>query len=174
VSIAAVTYRNGRLIAYVVPQPGAGYIESAARKYIERRLTPMMIPAAIVALDELPLTVQGKVDRAALSQLDPPAPPSSVSQSYEEVSPSSVAGDNVRSRVLQLAARAFGASSEALAGGGTFQEIDGDSLSLASLLDAIEREFDLVLEYAEIAARPTIELLSSLIESRLMIQRGLA
>ncbi len=53
-----------RLVAYVTGSPAP--TPGALREYLEARLPEYMIPSTFVALDRIPLTANGKADRAAL------------------------------------------------------------------------------------------------------------
>jgi amino acid adenylation domain-containing protein len=57
---------DARLVAYVVPEPGAGPAARELRDALHAVLPGHMVPGAVVALDALPLTPSGKVDAAAL------------------------------------------------------------------------------------------------------------
>ena len=59
-----------RLVAYVVPAPGAGLGREALTAALRRSLPDYMMPATFVTLAALPLTISGKVDRAALPAPD--------------------------------------------------------------------------------------------------------
>ncbi|GGP09341.1 hypothetical protein GCM10012278_44650 [Nonomuraea glycinis] len=71
VAEAAVLVRDGdagdqRLIAYVVPAPGATPAPGTLTAHLARTLPQAMLPSAYVTLAALPLTPVGKLDRAAL------------------------------------------------------------------------------------------------------------
>jgi acyl carrier protein len=55
-----------RLIGYVVPSPGADPDPGEVRAAAGRTLPGYMVPAAVMVIDTLPLTVNGKLDRRAL------------------------------------------------------------------------------------------------------------
>ena len=58
--------RGRRLVAYVVGEGGVRPDAEALREELGRRLPEYMVPAVFVALERLPLTENGKVDRRAL------------------------------------------------------------------------------------------------------------
>ncbi|HXO28585.1 MAG TPA: phosphopantetheine-binding protein, partial [Thermoanaerobaculia bacterium] len=57
-----------RLVAFVVPQPGADLSVPRLRAHLRETLPAFMVPAAFQLLPSLPLTPNGKVDRKQLLQ----------------------------------------------------------------------------------------------------------
>ena len=65
---------DNRLVAYLVTHRQTAASLNEIRSFLKTRLPEYMIPSAVVLLDKLPLTANGKVDRLALPQPDWTAP----------------------------------------------------------------------------------------------------
>ncbi|MEN0135573.1 MAG: condensation domain-containing protein, partial [Rhodococcus sp. (in: high G+C Gram-positive bacteria)] len=59
-----------RLIGYVVPEPGAPVDPGEVLQFAGTRLASYMVPAAVLVIAALPVTVHGKIDRKALPEPD--------------------------------------------------------------------------------------------------------
>ncbi|MFI0879812.1 amino acid adenylation domain-containing protein [Streptomyces parvus] len=76
VARCAVLMRRGEtgakhLVAYVVPARGGSVDRAALRSLLSETLPEYMVPTAFVGLPDLPLTGNGKLDRAALPEAEP-------------------------------------------------------------------------------------------------------
>jgi len=116
------------LVAYVVPEAGRGLTDADLRAFLKDRLPDYMIPSTFVTLETLPLSPNGKVDRAALS-----APPTSPSEARDAMA-------EPRTEVERLIADAW---QEALqisrvSVHDNFFDLGGYSLLLMSVIERIE------------------------------------
>jgi amino acid adenylation domain-containing protein len=74
-----------RLVAYVVYERGSELTVSDLRRFLRQQLPEYMVPSMVVAIDRVPLTPNGKLDRGALPT--PFAPSSSAVNAFEPPAP---------------------------------------------------------------------------------------
>ena len=124
VTDAAVVADGGRLIAYLVGKA------PDLSTFLADRLPAAMVPAAYVALDALPLTANGKVDRAALP-------------SVADAPPKQEPDDDLRSPTEHLIAATFAEVLDVPAPGrnGDFFALGGHSLLATQVVSRLRRTF---------------------------------
>ncbi|WP_217554345.1 non-ribosomal peptide synthetase [Streptomyces sp. GbtcB6] len=120
---ATAVVRDGRVVGYTV---GAADGEDV-RAFAAARLPEYMVPSAVVVLDAFPLTVNGKIDRAAL-----PAPGS---RSADTRAPST----ETEEALCALFAEVLGLEAGAVGVGDSFFGLGGDSITAMLLVSRARR-----------------------------------
>jgi amino acid adenylation domain-containing protein len=143
-----------RIVAYVVMHPDTPTTENKIRAYLKTELPDFMMPSAIVRLDRLLLTANGKVDRAALP------PPTKIGNPSDVVR---VAPRNaVEVQMKQFWVELLGTSDFGI--DDNFFDLGGHSILAVQLIDKIKQLFgrDLPLD-ALWYGRGTIRCLSQML-----------
>jgi amino acid adenylation domain-containing protein len=136
---------NPRLIAYWVPKAGTQVSGEELRSFLAERLPEYMVPAALVELEALPLTSNGKLDRRALPE------PSFAGDLERRVEPTT-----------ELERQLHGIWAEVLGHGDfgitdNFFAVGGHSLAAARLITQIERLTQKQISLAAFFREPTIQ-----------------
>ena len=119
---------DGRLVAHVVYHPGQDLSVSEVRRYLRRSLPDYMVPSVIVAIDTVPLTPNGKIDRAALPD---PFKASGRTRNYEPPAP------GIEQQMAEIW-REF-LSVDSIGADDNFFELGGQSLLSLRVAAAVER-----------------------------------
>jgi amino acid adenylation domain-containing protein len=138
-----------RLCAYLTGVNGPPPNAAELRQYLRGRVADYMIPSEIVALDALPLTSNGKVDRKQLQEPDRSA-------TAAPQLDSTLAGEELRlarlwSELLRV---------DQISATDNFFDLGGHSLLLLKLVRLVNKEFAIELPMARLFQAPTIEKLA--------------
>jgi amino acid adenylation domain-containing protein len=137
-----------RLVAFVV-QPGAsGPSPEELRAFVKTRLPDYMVPSQVVAVDTLPLTRNGKVDRSALATMSTGA---HIERDGQRTGPR----DALELRLVHIWEDVLGISSIGVAD--DFFALGGHSLLAVRVVARVERELCQSLPLSGFFQYPTIE-----------------
>ena len=144
-----------RLVAYLVPAKGRTFEANDLRRRLERVLPGYMIPAAMVPIEAVPLTPNGKPDRAVLP---PPRAEHFLRSAY--VPPRTM----LERRLAEiwsdvLAVRDVGVNDR-------FLDLGGHSLVALVILARLRADLGIDLSLGEFLAEPTVARLSAAVTGR--------
>ncbi|WP_156657617.1 non-ribosomal peptide synthetase, partial [Mycobacterium kyorinense] len=128
-----------RLIGYITGTADPADLRAA----LAERLPAYMVPAAVIVLDVLPLTVNGKVDKRAL-----PAP------DYHDTDRYRAPSDAIEEILAGIYAQVLGV--ERVGVDDSFFDLGGDSLSAMRVIAAINASFDVGLSVRAVFEAPTV------------------
>ncbi|HEY8923492.1 MAG TPA: AMP-binding protein, partial [Polyangia bacterium] len=143
-----------RLVAYVVPEPAAPPTPRGLQDFLKSRLPDYMVPSSFVLLDALPVNINLKVDRLALSKRTE-IPLASAGTSDPPRTSLERRLVQIWERVLHV--KGIGIRDE-------FFDIGGDSLRSVALMSAIDEELGHALPVSTLLTDPTVERIAALIE----------
>ena len=133
-----------RLVAYIVPKTNTTLTPDDLRAHLKTLLPDYMLPSALVLLDKLPLTSNGKIDRQKL-----PAPDASTpTQTFvPPTTPTEIALANIWAQVLRL---------PHISALDNFFDLGGHSLLATQVISRIRRVLDVDLPLRVIFDAPTV------------------
>jgi natural product biosynthesis luciferase-like monooxygenase protein/amino acid adenylation domain-containing protein/FkbM family methyltransferase len=145
-----------RLVAYVVPADDAAPAAGELRAHLREHVPEHMVPSAFVALDALPLTPGGKLDRLALPAPGGAPPPADTD-----------GADAPRGPVEELVAGIFAEllGVERVGARGDFFELGGHSLLAAQVAARVREASGVELPVGTIFEAPTAAALAARVEA---------
>ena len=146
------------LAAYILAREGQDFDAEILRGYLKTKLPEHSVPSAFVALDELPLTPSGKVDRRAL----PAIREVRRSQAADYVAPR----NPTEELIAEIWANALGV--ERVGIHDNFFDLGGHSLLAMRVVAGIRSTFQLPLSLHRVFEAPTVAELTQLVEDALV------
>jgi acyl carrier protein len=158
--VTAVSEDSGekRLLAYVVAAPDTRLSAIELREFLGRHLPDYMVPSSFVKISNLPITPNGKVDRAAL----PKPTPETILEDHAFEDPQSeieVWLANFLSSLLKVSR---------VSRDDNFFNLGGHSLMGAQLIAKVQQTFNVELTLRGLFDHPTVREISSEIENLIL------
>jgi amino acid adenylation domain-containing protein/non-ribosomal peptide synthase protein (TIGR01720 family) len=163
---AVIAYESApgdrRLAAYIVPRAGENLQGSQLRVYLKSRLPEFMVPSTFTLLEQLPRTVNDKVERGLL-----PKPGAGPSPKIERVAPRTMVEKEIQAIWIEvLRTPNVGIDDD-------FFEAGGHSLLALQTVSRLRARFGQLVRLGDLYQARTIRSLSTFIEEQSMV-RGTA
>ncbi|MDQ3918382.1 MAG: phosphopantetheine-binding protein, partial [Acidobacteriota bacterium] len=153
---------GGRLVSYIVAQPGQTASADELRAYLRARLPEYMVPSAFLLLEQLPLTPSGKIDRRAL-----PAPEAFAAGAG---APSRDPETETEKEVAAIWREVLGV--ERVGADDNFFELGGHSLLVMQVLARVRAAFGIELELPAFFTSPTVKGVAEAVEAAMLAGAG--
>ena len=145
-----------QLVAYAVPKPGSTVSSGELRTYLKTKVPDWMVPAAILMIEQMPMTANGKVDRKAL-----PAPNTSAVPEERFVAPHTFIQELLASVWMQVLKRERAGIHD------NFFESGGHSLNATQVISRARNIFHVELHVHDLFNSPTIAGLAAIVAEKL-------
>jgi amino acid adenylation domain-containing protein len=142
------------LVAYIVAAPNGRLNGSDLREFLAAKLPDYMIPARFVALTELPMTANGKLDKSAL-----PAPTTENSVPNRTTPAAPAASDGIHKRIAAMVAALL--EQPTVGPEENFFMIGGHSMLGVQLVARIRDMFSVKLTLRQLFNAPTVAALAA-------------
>jgi amino acid adenylation domain-containing protein len=151
VSVVPHTDENGtkRLVAYYAPSSQPGPSPKELKQFLQGKLPQYMVPALFISMDSLPLSTNGKVDRAAL-----PAPVFA----SERGATAGGSASQAEQMIIDLWKRVLRV--ESVGPDDNFFDIGGDSLLLVAVHSNLQRMLQLEIPVTDLFEFTTVRRLA--------------
>ncbi|MCP4664192.1 MAG: amino acid adenylation domain-containing protein [bacterium] len=154
-----------RLVAYVVGAHGGAPPVAELRELLKERLPEYMVPATFLALDTLPATPGGKVDRTALSRR--PLPSTAAARPDDLALPQTP----VEEMLAEIWAEVLGLERPRI--DDSFFDLGGHSLMGTQVISRVRELFGVELPLRRIFEAPTVAELAAAVELAMRAEQGL-
>ncbi len=143
-----------RLVGYVVPHQKSPDLVTQLRQFLKQKLLEYMVPAALMILDTLPLTLNGKIDRRSL-----PLPEKNYhSKTADKQPPQTPTQEKLR----DIWASVLGIEDVSI--NDNFFDLGGHSLLATQVIAKVFQVFGIELSLRSLFDLPTINLLAAHID----------
>ncbi|HSK29920.1 MAG TPA: phosphopantetheine-binding protein, partial [Candidatus Limnocylindria bacterium] len=138
---------------YVSPRP-SGLTVSELRTFLRRTIPDHMIPTALIRMESLPLTANGKIDRQRLPEPDHKRP--GLSAAFVE------ARDEVEQRLVQVWVEVLGVDRVGIHD--NFFDLGGNSIAATRVVSRIIQRFRLAIPLPALFQMPTVAEMATVIK----------
>ena len=150
-----------RIDGYVVAASSEHVLDTEhIRRELMGRLPAHMVPATLSILDEIPLTINRKVDRGAL-----PVPDLTASTTGTPIEPSGVAEEMVAAVFARVLGR------DGIDCAASFFDLGGDSLAATRVVASVRAEASVDIGVRDLAGAPSVQAMAARIDERRLTGR---
>jgi amino acid adenylation domain-containing protein len=143
---------NAAIIAFFVPKAGTSTGEESIKEYLKKQLPEYMVPSRFMPLNQLPLTINGKLDKRALLEM---------LEEKDEVPAFSLSAGSTEDSIHKIWCNLLNKPS--LNKELNFFDLGGNSLLVVQMSILIKNELNIDIDIIDLFQYPNISALSSYI-----------